>query len=119
MLSWIARRGEKAKRIEADADGPVRAYGEKACSVARRREHETSSQPIARDWNRIALAIAERTHKGLGLDTATPMATNASIVPGPMTSEADWPRFFDERSQLEELERILREETVTHAERIV
>ena len=53
----------------------------------------------------ITFAVALKAHKSL--DTGTPMAMDADFGLGPMTSEA--PRFFNSRSQLEEVERILRE----------
>lgn len=110
MLSWFARPGERAKRIDADADVLGSRYGEKAHSVAPRSEHEAGSQPMAKEWNSIVLAVAQKTHKRLGLDAATRRAINSGVPPRRTTSESDWPRFFDERSQLEELERILGEE---------
>jgi hypothetical protein len=38
-----AERGEKARRIEAEADVLTRDYGERANSVARRREDDPSA----------------------------------------------------------------------------
>ena len=46
MLAWLGRRGERAKRIEAEADALVRDYGPHAYSVARLREQEASGFPM-------------------------------------------------------------------------
>ena len=104
----LGRRGERARRIEAEADALVRDYGPQAYSVARLREHEASSFPMTQEWNRIACAVARKTHNRVGLDTATPMAADFHFGPGRMTNKAEAPPFFDARAQLEELERVLR-----------
>ena len=57
-------------------------------------------------WNRIALAVARKAHKRVGLDAGTRMAMDADLGLGQANSETL--PFFDARSQLEELERILR-----------
>ncbi len=106
MLSWLRRRSERARRVEAEANALVHEYGKRAYSVARRREQEASSLAMTQEWNRIALAIAHQAHKRVGLDTGTRMALVADFGPARMTPET--PAFFDARSQLEELERILR-----------
>ena len=107
MRSWLRRRGETAKRIEAEADVLVRDFGTQAYSVARRREQEASSHRMTQEWNRIALAVAQKTHRRMGLDTGTRMAMDADPAAGPMTREI--PQFYDARSQLDEIERILKE----------
>jgi hypothetical protein len=62
---------------------------------------------VKRIWNQITLATAPKAHKSLDLDAGTRKAMDADFGLWPMTIEA--PRFFDSRSQLEEVERILRE----------
>ncbi len=109
MLPWLGRRSETAKRIEAEADVLVREHGKQAYSIARRREREASSLPMAREWKRIALAAARMTHKRVGLDTGTRLALDAGVVPGHVATEGEQPHFYDPRAQLEELERILRD----------
>jgi hypothetical protein len=107
MLAWLGRRGERAKRIEAEADVLVRDYGPQAYSLARSRQQEASSFPMTQEWNRIASAIARKMHTPVGLDKATGVAADAHFGPGRMTTEAA-PPFFDARAQLEELERVFR-----------
>jgi hypothetical protein len=58
MLSWLPRRRARIESIEAEAEALVRDFGEAAYSAARRRERETSSDEIARDWGFVALAVA-------------------------------------------------------------
>src|SRR5271157_2290074 len=79
MLSWLARRRARIGRIEAEAEALIRDAGDRAYSEARRREREASSDPIAKDWGRVALAVARKTGKRVGLDPATPMSTDADF----------------------------------------
>jgi hypothetical protein len=102
MLSWLRRRGERARRIEAEADTLVRDYGVRAYSVARQRQRESASIPMKQEWSRIARAVARNAHQRVGLDIGARMAIDADYEHGrtPVT--------FDARAQLKELERILR-----------
>jgi hypothetical protein len=79
MLSWLARRRARTARIEAEAEALIRDLGDRAYSEARRRERQASSNEIAKDWGRIALAVAHKTGKRVGLDTATRMGKDASF----------------------------------------
>ena len=79
MLSWLRRRREQAERIEAEADALISDLGDGAYAEARRREREASSDEMEREWRRIALAIARKTGKSVGLDTATRMAAEADF----------------------------------------
>ncbi len=78
MLSWLARRA-RIERIEAEAEALIRDVGDRAFSEARRREHEASSDAIAKDWSRVALAVARKTGKLVGLDTAHRMSADADF----------------------------------------
>ena len=79
MLSWLRRRREQAERIEAEADALISDLGDGAYAEARRREREASSDEMEREWRRIALAVAGKTGKSVGLDTATRMAIDADF----------------------------------------
>jgi hypothetical protein len=57
--------------MEAEAEALVRDLGGRAYSEAREMEREASSIATARQWNRVALAIASKTCKRIGLDTAS------------------------------------------------
>jgi hypothetical protein len=61
MLGFLPRRRARIKGIEAEADALIGELGPVgACAEARRREREASSVLIARDWDRVAMAIAKR-----------------------------------------------------------
>ncbi len=63
MLSWRRRRCMRLERVEAEAEANVLIFdfGATAYSQARRREHEASSDAMARKWNQVALAVARKT----------------------------------------------------------
>jgi hypothetical protein len=52
-----------------------------AYAEARRREHESSGDAIALWRSRVALAIAHKTGKRIGLDTSTRLAMNTVFAP--------------------------------------
>ena len=81
MLSWLRRRRETAERIDAEADALIGELGVEAYAEARRREYESSDDAIALRWNRVALAVAHKSGKRIGLDTSTRMAMNAVFAP--------------------------------------
>ena len=79
MLRWLRRRRERLERIEAEADALILNLGVEAYAEARRRQREASSDAMAREWNRVALAVARKTSKRAGLDTTTRMAMDADF----------------------------------------
>jgi hypothetical protein len=81
VRAWLRQRRERAERIEDEADELIRLLGDDAYAEARRREYTASSSATAREWNLIALAIASRTGRRIGLDLSTRMAMNAVFVP--------------------------------------
>jgi hypothetical protein len=81
MFSWLRCRRETAERIDAEADVLIGELGVDAYAEARRREYESSDDAIALRWNQVALAVAYKTGKRLGLDTSTRMAMNAVFAP--------------------------------------
>ena len=81
MLSWLRRRRETAERIDAEADVLIGELGVDAYAEARRREYESSDNAIALRWNRVAVAVAHKTGKRIGLDTSTRLAMNAVFAP--------------------------------------
>ncbi len=60
MLSWLPRKRARIQNIEAEAEALIGYFGIAALSEARRRELEASSDAIAEDWGRVALAVAEK-----------------------------------------------------------
>ena len=81
MLSWLRRRRETAERIDAEADVLIGELGVEAYAEARRREYEFSNDAIASRWNQVALAVAHKTGKRIGLDTSTRLAMNTVLAP--------------------------------------
>ena len=79
MLSWLCRQRDKIERIEAEADELIHKLGVGAYPAARRREHEAGSEGMATHWRRVALAVARKTGRRVGLDTSTRMATDAKL----------------------------------------
>ena len=106
MVSWLARRRARIARIDTEAEALIRGFGDRAYSEARRREREASSEAIVKDWSRVALAVAGKTGKRVGLDTATRMATDADF-----SLKQDWTepphQPPDETDPLDELMRII------------
>ena len=78
MRSWLRRRRERLERAEADA--VILDLGATAYSQAPRREHEASSNAMAREWNRVALAVARKTGQTVGLNASTRIAMDAKPV---------------------------------------
>ncbi len=63
MLAWLLWRLERIERIHAIAGALLRDFGDEAYAEARRREREAPGDERARDWRRIALAVARRTRR--------------------------------------------------------
>ena len=80
MRSWLRRRRERLERAEAEANALILDLGATAYSQARQREHEASSDAMAREWNRVALAVARKTGQTLGLNASTRIAIDAEPV---------------------------------------
>ncbi len=107
MLSFLRRQRVKPEGIEAEAEALIRELGVEAYSAARQREREASSDALAKYWSRVALAIADKTGKRIGLDTSTRMAMNVVFAPDREPAAAHGPQPRSELSQVEQLERIL------------
>jgi hypothetical protein len=94
MLSWLRRRRESPERVDAEADALIAELGVEAYAEARRKEYESSDDAMAARWNRIALAVAHKTGKRVGLDTSTRMAMNAIFAADREPAEAHEPQRF-------------------------
>jgi hypothetical protein len=79
MISWLRQRSERTGRIRAETDLLVSELGEGAYSEARKRQREADSSSMLQRWSGVAKAIAKRTGKRVGLDTATHMAKEADF----------------------------------------
>jgi hypothetical protein len=108
MLSWLRRRREQAERIEDEADALISDLSDGAYSEARRRAREASSHEMEREWSRVALAVARKTGRPVGLDTATRMAMDANFS---AREDGTAPEHepYEETDPLDELMRIVSE----------
>jgi hypothetical protein len=76
MFWWLPRRRARIKRLDAEAEALICELGVDAYAEARHREYEASSDAIARDWARVAVAIAKRT----GLDVVHGTQGDAEVA---------------------------------------
>jgi hypothetical protein len=109
MLSWLRRRRERNERIDAKAKALVRAFGVDAYYEARQRKRQAESAEAAQEWRAVAQAIARKTGKRAGLDTATRMAMDADFSTARQSGGAPMDLSSPEVDQLEELRRIISE----------
>jgi hypothetical protein len=107
MLSWLPRRRARIESIEAEAEALVRDLGEAAYSAARRREHEASSDEIARDWGFVALATARLIGDRKDVDPSVRLAMNAVLVPDREVAASRKPRSQPGLTPAEELARVI------------
>ena len=63
---WPPHRRGRIESVAAEAEALMRDLGAAAYSEARRREHEASSEAVARDWRRVAVAVARRFGSQIG-----------------------------------------------------
>jgi hypothetical protein len=68
ILSWLRRRRERARRIDADSDMFIRELGSEAYAEARIMQRQARSTEERRHWRDIALAIARKTNRRTGLE---------------------------------------------------
>ena len=106
MLSWLPRRRARIEGIDAEAEALIHDFREEAYSEARRREHEASSDAIANDWDRVALAVAHKMGRHNGLDPSTRIAMNALFVPDRWPATARRPQPYSKPRPLDEPKRI-------------
>ncbi len=109
MLSWLRSRRERAERIDAKAKALIRAFGADAYSEARHRERQADNEAMAREWGRVALAVARLTGKRVGFDTATRMTMDADFTSDPKAGHSPSVLSSPEGEQIDELKRILGE----------
>ena len=78
MLTLLPRRRARIQGIEAEAEALIGELGAAAYDEARRREQEASSDLIARDWERVALAVARRARWAPSQQTRSMIAPPAA-----------------------------------------
>jgi hypothetical protein len=91
MLAWLLRRLERIERIHAAAGALMSEFGDEAYAEARRREGEANRDETARDWRRVALVVARRTPRPVGLEAVIPPPPEPDL-PAEIVSEP--PRTF-------------------------
>jgi hypothetical protein len=111
MLGWLGRWRENAVGIEAEAEAVMRAYAVRAYAEARRRERDARSRVESQNWSRVALVIAERTCKRVGFDTSTRMASDANFASSLDSSASPPHAAIRELDPLDELSRLISEDT--------
>jgi hypothetical protein len=116
MLSWRPRRRARIERIEAEAEALVHDFGEAAYDAARLREHEASSDEMARDWDCVALAVARLIGGRNDVDPMAPLAMNAVLVPNRDAAASREPRSRPGLKRAEELAHVIA--AATHPFRI-
>jgi hypothetical protein len=97
MLSWLRYRRERAKCVEAEASMLIRELGPVAYAGSRLEERQARSSDERRHWRDVALAIARKTGRRIGLDTSTRIAMeadfgesqDATVAPGPAPRKVD------------------------------
>jgi hypothetical protein len=63
MLAWLLWQLERMERIHAVACALMTRFGAEAYAEARRCEREANHRATARDWSRVALAVARQTSR--------------------------------------------------------
>jgi 1-acyl-sn-glycerol-3-phosphate acyltransferase len=78
MLRWLRRRQDGGRLAQTDAEALIRDYGAEACRKARERERDvilpdgtTHAGRTPAHWRRVALIVAHKAGKRIGIDTAT------------------------------------------------
>ena len=79
MLRWLRRRQEARRLAQADAEALIRDYAAAAYREARGRERDVVILPdgttlagrTPAHWRRVALIVARKAGKRIGIDTAT------------------------------------------------
>ena len=100
IFSWLRRRRERTRRIAADADMLIHDLGPDAYAEARLMQRKATSADERRRWRDTALAIARKTDKRIGHDTATRMSPDA---------ELPWPGLEPRKlDPIDELKRLIR-----------
>jgi hypothetical protein len=95
------------ERIDAEAEELIREFGDDAYFGAIRRENEASSDAIAEDWSRVALAVAHKLKTSTEVDPTTRIAMNALFVPDRKSAAGRLPQGHSERSRVDEAKRTL------------
>ncbi len=72
MFEWTRKAKERRTRVEADVAALMNSAAD-PYSAARARQRAATDDTEAKHWSRVAVAVAKRTGKAVGLDSATRM----------------------------------------------
>ena len=61
----------------AEAEALIREFCDEAYSEALRREREANSNEIAKDWSRVALAVAHKMRRRVGVSERSKVSRTA------------------------------------------
>ncbi len=78
---WRSRRRARIENISAEAEALVRDLGQAAYAEARKRQDEASSDAIAKDWERVALAVARKLGSPAGPGAGEGAAARPASAP--------------------------------------
>jgi hypothetical protein len=93
------------ERPDAEAEELIREFCDDAYLEAIRRENEASSDAIAKDWSRVALAVAHKLKTSTEVDPTTRIAMNALFLPDRKRAAVRLPRGHSERRRVDEADR--------------
>ena len=80
MFSSSPRQGLRIEHIDAEAETLISYFGVEAYFEARRREREASSEAIAKDWSRVARAVARKTKRRIDPEINKPRKVDPSTI---------------------------------------
>ena len=85
----------------------INDFGVDAYFEARRREHEASSDAMAKDWGQIASAVARKMSKRIDVDPSIRVAMNAILVSDREATPPRKPRLLARLTAAHELKPVL------------
>jgi hypothetical protein len=106
MPSWLPHRRARIERTDAEAEELIREFCDDAYLEAIHRENEASSDAIAKDWSRVALAVAHKLKISTEVDPTTRIAMNSLFLPDRKRASVRLPRGHSERRRVDEANRI-------------
>ena len=109
IMSWLRRRRELVARANADADMLLRELGQDAYAEARLMQNRAGTAEERRRWREVAIAIARKTGRRIGLDTATRMARDADFSKGGQRKAPESAPESRTADPIEELKRLIRD----------
>jgi hypothetical protein len=79
VFTWGRRAKDERARVNADVAALIEVEAD-PYRVARGHAHTSADDSEVRHWSRVAVAIAKRTGRRVGLDAATRMAERPASI---------------------------------------